>query len=104
MAPSLSITADVNRDGVVNVIDLALVALQFGQTGQIDADVNHDAVVDIDDLIQVASVIDSTAQAPQAQPLALTTITPTDVQEWIAQAEALKRTDAMTQRGIRFLE
>ena len=103
LRPSLSIAADVNGDGVVNVIDLALVALQFGLTGQIDADVNGDGVVDIDDLIQVASSIGNTGQAPQAQPLALTTITPTDVQSWIAQAEALKRTDAMTQRGIRFL-
>ena len=104
IAPSLSIAADINGDGVVNVIDLALVALQFGQTGQIDADVNGDDVVDIDDLIQVAGAIDSTAQAPQAQSLALTTITPTDVQRWIDQAEALNRTDAVTQRGIRFLE
>ena len=105
IAPSLSIPAsDVNGDGVVNVIDLALVALQFGQTGQTDADVNGDGVVHIDDLIQVASSIGSTGQAPQAQPLALTTITPADVQSWIAQAEALNRTDAMTRRGIRFLE
>ena len=104
MAPSLSITMDVNRDGVVNVIDLALVALRFGQTGQTDADVNGDGVVDIDDLIQVAGIIGSTGQAPQARPLALTTITPADVQSWIDQAEALNRSDAMTQRGIRFLE
>ena len=33
-----------------------------------------------------------------------TTITPADVQSWIVQAEALNRTDATTQRGIRFLE
>ena len=105
LRPSLSITAsDVNQDGAVNVVDLALVALQFGRTGQIDADVNGDGVVDIDDLIQVASFIGNTGQAPQAQPLGLTTITPADVHSWIAQAEALNRTDAMTQRGIHFLE
>ena len=105
LRPSLSIIAsDVNQDGTVSVIDLALVALQFGQTGHIDADVNGNGVVDIVDLIQVASIIDSTAQAPQAQPLGLTTLTPTDVQSWIAQAEALNRTDATTQRGIRFFE
>ena len=62
--PILSITvSDVNSDGVVNVIDLALVALRFGQTGPIDADVNGDGVVDIEDLIQVASIIGNTAQA-----------------------------------------
>lgn len=88
----------------MNVIDLAVVALQFGQTGQTDTDVNGDGVVDIDDLIQVASSIGNTGQDPQAQPLAFTTMTPADVQSWIAQAEALNRTDAITQRGIRFLE
>ena len=101
--PSI-VREDVNGDGVVNVIDLALVALQFGQTGALGADVNGDGVVDIDDLIQVASFIGNTGQAPQAQSLALTTITHNDVQSWIAQAEALNRTDAMTQRGIHFLE
>ena len=105
LTPSLSNAAsDVNQDGMVNVIDLVLVALQFGQTGTLDADVNGDGVVDIDDLIQVASSIGNTGQAPQAQSLGLTTITPADVQGWIAQAEALNRTDATTQRGIRFLE
>ena len=105
LRPSLSITAsDVNQDGAVNVIDLVLVALQFGRTGQIDADVNGDGVVDIDDLIQVASAIDSVGQAPQAQPLTLTAITPAEVQNWLAQAEALNRTDTITRRGIRFLE
>ena len=105
IAPTLSITtSDVNGDGVVNVIDLALVASWFGRPGQSDADVNGDGVVNIDDLIQVASVIDSVAQAPQAQPVAPTTITPADVQGWIAQAKTLNRTDAMTQRGIRLLE
>ena len=104
IAPVLSITADVNGDGVVNVIDLALVALRLGQTGSLDVDVNGDSVVDIDDLIQVAGSIGNTGQAPQAQPLALTTITPADVHSWIAQAQALNRTDAITKRGIRFLE
>ena len=105
LTPALPLLAsDVNGDGAVNVIDLALVALHFGQTGTLDTDVNRDGVVDIDDLIQVASVIDSTAQAPQAQPLTLTTITRDDVQGWIDQAEALNRTDAITRRGIRFLK
>ena len=43
-------------------------------------DVNGDGVVDINDLIQVASSIGNIGQAPQAQPLVLTTITPVDVQ------------------------
>ncbi len=46
---------DVNKDGVVNILDLTLVASQFGETGDIDADVNRDGVVNILDLTLVAS-------------------------------------------------
>ena len=94
---------DVNRDGVVNVVDLALVALQFGQTGHIDADVNEDGVVDIADLIEVAGLIDSAPAAPAAQPLALAMVTAADVQQWLSEARHLNLTDATSQRGIRFL-
>ena len=46
---------DVNKDGVVNILDLTLVASHFGETGDIDADVNGDGVVNILDLTLVAS-------------------------------------------------
>ena len=46
---------DVNKDGVVNILDLTLVASHFGETGDIDADVNADGVVNILDLTLVAS-------------------------------------------------
>lgn len=46
---------DVNKDGVINILDLTLVAANFGQTGDIDADVNGDNVVNILDLTLVAS-------------------------------------------------
>ena len=45
---------DVNRDGVVNILDLVLVAANFTKTGENDADVNGDGVVNILDLVQVA--------------------------------------------------
>ena len=38
------VTGDVNQDGVVNILDLVLVAGQLGQTGQNDADVNGDGI------------------------------------------------------------
>ena len=38
---------DVNKDGVVNIIDLTLVASNFGKTGDNVADVNGDGVVNI---------------------------------------------------------
>ncbi len=46
---------DVNKDGVVNILDLTLVASRFGETGDIDADVNGDGIVNILDLTLVAS-------------------------------------------------
>ena len=46
---------DVNKDGVINILDLTLVASNFGQTGDIPADVNGDNVVNILDLTLVAS-------------------------------------------------
>ena len=46
---------DVNNDGVVNILDLVLVASQFGRTGiSIPADVNSDGVVNVLDLVWVA--------------------------------------------------
>lgn len=46
---------DVNKDGVINILDLTLVAANFGQTGDIPADVNGDNMVNILDLTLVAS-------------------------------------------------
>ena len=45
---------DVNQDGVVNILDLTLVASHFGEKGDIAADVNGDGVVNILDLTLVA--------------------------------------------------
>ena len=46
--------ADINGDGVVNILDLTLVAQAFG-TGSKDGDVNHDGVVNVFDLVFVAN-------------------------------------------------
>ena len=53
---------DVNKDGVVNIIDLTLVAANFGETGTNDADVNGDGVVNIIDLTLVAAAFGNTAR------------------------------------------
>jgi len=47
-------TSDVNGDGVVNILDLALVASRFG-TSDLTADLNADGQVDILDLVIVAN-------------------------------------------------
>ncbi|RKU39240.1 hypothetical protein C6496_02575 [Candidatus Poribacteria bacterium] len=44
---------DVTRDGIVNILDLTLVASRFGETDS-DADVTGDGIVDILDLVLIA--------------------------------------------------
>ncbi len=46
--------ADVNRDGVINILDLTLVAQAFGKDG-LQGDVNGDGVVNVFDLVFVAN-------------------------------------------------
>ena len=58
-------TADLNNDGVVNILDLVLVASQFGTTDT-TADLNADGTVDIADLVWVANAWGSVAGAPTA--------------------------------------
>ena len=58
-------TADLNNDGVVNILDLVLVASHFGTTDT-TADLNADGTVDIADLVLVANAWGSVAAAPTA--------------------------------------
>ena len=55
---------DVNRDGAVDISDLAIVGSNLGQTGQNDADVNRDGVVNIFDLVTVAGMLSNAASVP----------------------------------------
>ena len=60
-----SVSADLNADGVVNILDLVLVASKFGTTDT-TADLNADGTVDIGDLLFVANAWGSVAGAPAA--------------------------------------
>ena len=99
-----ALEADINGDGVVNILDLVLVASNLGQTGQNAGDVNGDGVVNILDLVKVAGALGNAAAAPSLYPQVLEMLTAADVQQWLTQAQYLKLTDATSQRGIRFLE
>ncbi|RKU21634.1 hypothetical protein C6499_21800 [Candidatus Poribacteria bacterium] len=96
--------ADINQDGVVNIIDLTLVASNFGKTGSNDTDVNGDGVVNIIDLTLVAAAFGNTAAAPELWSRDLE-IAPTRaaVEQWLSEARRLNLTDPTFQRGISVL-
>ena len=83
--------ADVNSDGRVDVIDLVLVASNFGKTINSSAhpnpDVNRDGVVNVADLVLVASLLSEVPAAPVLHVQGVDTLTATDLQEWIRQSK-----------------
>ena len=99
------VAADVNGDGVVNILDLVSVAAQFGKQGQnLAEDVNGDGTVNILDLLWVAGIFSDTAAAPAAQPQAAEILTPAAVRGWLTDAKALQIRDPIMERGVVVLE
>ena len=102
--PAEAISGDINRDGVVNILDLTIVGARFGQRGPNSADLNGDRLVDIVDLVLVANAFDEEAAAPPAHPQVLELLTVADVRQWLSQAQQLALTDPAYLRGITVLE
>ena len=99
------ITADVNNDGSVNVLDLIVVASELGNTGiNPVVDVNRDGVASILDLILVAGMFDGAAAAPTAQAQVPETLTAVEVQSWLTDARTLEVRDPIMKRGVVVLE
>ena len=99
------ITADVNGDGNVNILDLVLVAYDLGNTGaNLAADVSGDGVVNILDLVLVAGMFGDGAAAPSAPPQVPETLTAVEVQQWLTDARALEVKDIIMKRGLMVLE
>ena len=99
------ITADVNNDGSVNVLDLILITSNLDTKGtNLAADVNRDGVVNILDLVLAAGMFDGAAAAPSAQPQVPETLTAVEVQGWLADARALELRDPIIKRGFAVLE
>ena len=96
---------DINGDGAVNIVDLTLVASNFGKSGENAADVNSDGVVNIVDLTLVAAAFGWTYSAPGAwHPDVAGVPTRTEIKQWLHHARQLNRWDPTFQRGIRILE
>ena len=99
------ITADVNNDGSVNILDLILIASELGNAGtNLAVDVNRDGVISILDLILVAGMFDGAAAAPAVQPQVPETLTAVEVQGWLTDARALEVRDSIVKRGFLVLE
>ena len=102
---SLPITADVNSDGSVNILDLILIASDLGNAGtNLAADVSRDGIVNILDLILVAGMFDGAAAAPSAHPEVPETLTAVEVHQWLTDARALEVRNPITKRGFVVLE
>ncbi len=90
---------DVNADGVVDVLDLMIVAENFGRfEAPLTGDVNGDGEVNREDIIAVLDALEAVAAAPAA------VSTTESLQRWIDQAKQLNSTDARFQKGIAVLE
>ncbi len=97
-------TADVNSDGNVNILDLILIASSFGGSGQDNTDVNRDGVVNVLDLVLVAGMFEGAAAAPSAHAQIPETLTAIEVQGWLTGARSLEVRDPIMKRGIMMLE
>ena len=96
---------DVNKDCVVNILDLALVAQRLGPRGG-HADVNSDGIVDIIDLVLVAGEIgkDNAANAPGVTYSSYPSFSSDEVQKWLNIARQINFDNIAFKRGIAFLE
>ena len=97
--------ADVDGNGVVNILDLVRITTRLGRTGPDVADVNGDGSVDIRDIVLAAALMGAKAAAPSAytgigigpnQPL----LRPEDIQLWLTQIQRIDSHDPTFQRGV----
>ena len=107
------IPGDVNRDGVVSILDMTFVGSNLGQTGKHDADVNEDGIVDILDLVKVAGIYSETMiptapiafLSPENRKIGdLSNLNRDTVQGWINMAHAADDGSPIYQRGIAVLK
>ena len=105
-------TGDVNRDGVISILDLILVAQQLGRRVPAGSpvDINGDGVVSILDLIRVAQGIAGSPAAPVALnpdligAIGAESIDAATIEAWIAQARLEDDGSLAFKQGIENLQ
>ena len=99
------LTEDINKDGVVDILDLGLVSANFLQVGENIADVNADGTVNIVDLTLVAAAFGQTASgAPFVFASMPENLSAEKIEQWLREALRLNLPDAKFQRGILVLK
>ena len=96
-------TGDVNRDGVISILDLILVAQQLGKRAPAGSpvDINGDGVVSILDLIRVAQGIAGSPAAPAA---GAKSVDAAMIEAWIAHARLEDDGSVAFKQGIENLQ
>ena len=103
-------TGDVNRDGVVTILDLILIAQQLGKrvSANSPVDVNGDGIVSILDLIRVSQGIAESPAAPPNPPAPLSggegRVDAETIEAWIAQARLEDDGSLAFKQGVENLE
>ena len=98
-------TGDVNRDGVVSILDLILIAQQLGRRVPAGSpvDLNGDGVVSILDLILTARSLGNTT-ASAAPSVGTESVDAATIEAWIAQARLEDDNSLAFKQGIEILE
>ena len=103
------LAADVDGNGVVNILDLVRIATRLGRTGPDPADVNRDGTVNIRDIVLAAALIGTEAAAPTADTIieiqrGHLPLQAEDIQLWLTQAQHFDSRDPTFQRGVIILK
>ena len=101
---STNISEDVNKDCIVNIQDLVLVATNFGKGGGNASDVNSDGSVNIVDLVLVAGAMGGTNGAPAIYVDAQKTLSASNIHLWLTEARIIDNNEPIFQRGVLMLE
>ena len=108
VAKPLETRRDVNRDGVIDVDDLVLVASNFGKSFPADVnpnpDVNLDGMVGRQDVLEIIDALEAAVAAPSAHSQRVSTFTVENLQRWIYTVKQYSNKDEAYQRAIKVLE